>query len=335
MNKENFLSVVNRMKLKNQIFFPFPIYLSINKKYKSICKKNKIVQLIFNKNNVCNFHIKSTFTFNKEEKKIIGKKLFKTNSKKHPGYLYFKKENEIFLSGKILNFNKRVIKNINFSSPIEIKKKIGKLKMIAGFHTRNIPHKGHEWIHSLGAKKCKNILIQPIVGHFKLGEYSEQALINANKYIVRKQNLFNKKQKIPHKYFFSFINIFPKYAGPREALFHALIRKNYGCTHFLIGRDHAGYKNFYNEYASQKLCIKYEKKLQIKIIKYNSPKICKYCKKITNKKCICKNSKNKNSLLDINGTKIRKLINKKQKLPEYLIDKKIFQKLKVKNILYK
>ena len=60
-----------------------------------------------------------------------------------------------------------------------------------------------------------------------------------------------------------------------------------------------------------------------------------YCKKITNKKCICKNSKNKNSLLDINGTKIRKLISRKKKLPEYLIDNKMFENLKVKSILHK
>ncbi len=335
MDKENFLSVVNKMKLKNKKFFPFPIYLSIIEKYKKFCEKRKIVKLIFNKIAVCDFYIETTYKFTQKEKKAIGKKIFKTNSKKHPGYLYFEKENGVFLSGKILNFNKKVINHINFSKPIEIKKRIKRIKKIVGFHTRNVPHKGHEWIHSLGVKKCKNILIQPIVGHFKLGEYSEQAVINANKYLVRKQNLLKKKQKLSHNFFFSFINIFPKYGGPREALFHALIRKNYGCTHFLVGRDHAGYKNFYNKYASQKLCIKYEKKLKIKIIKFKSPKICMYCKKITNKKCICKNSKNKNSLLDINGTKIRKLINRKKKLPEYLIDNKIFENLKVKNILHK
>ena len=106
-----------------------------------------------------------------------------------------------------------------------------------GFHTRNIPHKGHEWIHEYGLNKCKNILIQPIIGQFKKGEYTEEAVLKSNEFLVKSKN---NKIKNNFRYFFSFINLQPKYGGPREALLHALIRKNYGCTHFLVGRDHAG-----------------------------------------------------------------------------------------------
>lgn len=335
MDKENFISVANNLRLKNKTFFPFPIYLAVDKKYETKCKTNETIELCYNKNKVCNFLIKSKYKFNFNEKKKIGKKLYKTNSIKHPGYLYFKNESGLYLSGKIFNFNKDILKNINFSSPKKIKNKIKPLQKIVGFHTRNVPHRGHEWIHSFGIKKCNNILIQPIVGHFKKGEYSEKTVINANKYLVKKNNFENSKKKISQKYFFSFINIYPKYAGPREALFHALIRKNYGCTHFLVGRDHAGYKDFYNEYDSQKLCIKYQKKLKIKILKFKSPKICKFCKIITNRKCSCKYSKNKNSLIDINGSSIRKLIANKKKVYSYLMNEEIYQNLKGKYILHK
>ena len=100
--------------------------------------------------------------------------------------------------------------------------------------------------------------------------------------------MLNKKQKIPHKFFFSFINIFPKYGGPREALFHALIRKNYGCTHFLVGRDHAGIKDFFGYRESQKFCHKNQKKLNIKIIAGKEPTYCLNCKTIKNTKCVSK-----------------------------------------------
>jgi sulfate adenylyltransferase len=332
MDKENFISVVKNLNLKNRKFFPFPIYFAINKKYENKCNLNHTIEIFYNKEKVCNFLIESKYQFTLKERKKIGYDLYKTNSVRHPGYLYFKNESSIYLSGKILNFNKKLLKNINFSSPIKIRNKIKKFKKIVGFHTRNVPHKGHEWVHTYGIKKCNNILIQPIVGHFKKGEYSEQTVINANKNLVKRKNLENLKKQIPYQYFFSFINILPKYAGPREALLHAIIRKNYGCTHFLVGRDHAGYRNFYKEYDSQKICIKNQKKLKIKILKFKSPKICKYCKEITNKQCKCKKSKSKNSLIDINGSSIRKLISIKKNVPQYLMDRKIFKNLELKNI---
>ena len=99
-----------------------------------------------------------------------------------------------------------------------------------------------------------------------------------------------------------------RYAGPREAVFHALIRKNFGCTHFLVGRDHAGVGDYYGLYDAQKLCLKFEAELNIKIIKVRGPFYCSNCKKITNDK-FCKDIKSK---VEVSGTKIRNaLLNKK------------------------
>ncbi len=321
------------MKFDKSIFFPFPIYLNIKKKFDKSCIEGKKVGLYFKENKVCDYLIEEKYSLNMNEKIKNGKKIFGTNKLSHPGFSKFINEKGIYLSGKILNFNKKLISKINFSKPNEIKKKIKKLNKIAGFHTRNVPHKGHEWIHNLGVKKCGNILIQPIVGHFKKGEYSEQAVIEGNKHLVKKRNYEFKKNLIKYKFFFSFINIQPRYAGPREALLHALIRKNYGCTHFLVGRDHAGYKNFYKEYASQKLCKKYQNKLKIKIIKYKSPKICLTCKIITDKKCNCLISSKKQHV-DINGSNIRNLIKRNKKIPNYLFDKTWIKKIPIKKVLH-
>ena len=330
MDEDDLTSVCYNYQLSNRKFFPFPIYLTVANKYKSLCKTNSIVKLTYKKKNVCEFFIRDLFTLKKSKKKQLGELLFNTKNTSHPGFKFFLDEDALFLSGKIKKINKIIFNKFNFSTPIKIKNQLKKTKKVVGFHTRNIPHKGHEWIHEFGLKKCKNILIQPIIGQFKKGEYTEEAVLKSNKFLVKAKNGQIKNNNF--KYFFSFINLQPKYGGPREALLHALIRKNYGCTHFLVGRDHAGFKNFYKIYDSQAICKKFENKLKIKILTYKSPKICIKCKVITNQKCDCKNNSNK-KLRDINGSFIRKLLKNKKIVPTYMLNKKYYQSLNIKKLI--
>ena len=132
--------------------------------------------------------------------------------------------------------------------------------------------------------------------------------------------------------FFALFNSYPRYAGPREALLHAIVRRNYGCTHFLVGRDHAGTGNYYKKYDSQKKCLKFKRELKIKIIPFNEPYLCSKCKIVVNKKCtICK----KISKRLINGTYIRKNLLKKNKIPEYYMNSKISKILNKNSIILK
>ena len=94
-----------------------------------------------------------------------------------------------------------------------------------------------------------------------------------------------------------------RYAGPREAIFHSIIRKNFGCTHFIIGRDHAGVGKFYKKYEAQQLAKKIKKKLNIKLSLIKGPFFCKKCDKVTDEDR-CKH--NEKSILNIDGTKIRR-----------------------------
>lgn len=330
MNEDEFTSVCNNYQLIDKKFFPFPIYLVIANKFQNLCKINSTVKLTYKKKDVCEFFIRSIFTLKKQKKIELGKLLFNTKSISHPGFNFFLNENNLYLSGKIKKINKLVFKKFNFSKPDKIKSHLKKCKKVVGFHTRNIPHKGHEWIHEYGLNKCKNILIQPIISQFKRGEYTEEAVLKSNEFLVKsKNNIINNN----FRYFFSFINLQPKYGGPRETLLHALIRKNYGCTHFLVGRDHAGFKNFYKIYESQNICKKFENKLKIKILTYKSPKICIKCKIVTNQKCNCKNNLNNKFMRDINGSFIRKLLKNKQVLPPYLINRKYYQNLSIKKLI--
>jgi sulfate adenylyltransferase len=322
VSEKEFLSIINNYQIKKNHFFPLPIYISVSKIDYLKIKKLKKVQAIYKNRKICELKIFSIFTL---DKKKIGKKIFKTKDNKHPGFNQFINSGEYFLNCSIKNFNISVMKKINYTYPEKFKNKIrnSKIKSLVAFHTRNAPHKGHEWIHRHALSKCNGLLIQPLIGQFKKGEFKEKIIIRTNKALIKK--IYRNKNV-----YFALFNSYPRYAGPREALLHALVRRNYGCTHFLVGRDHAGIKNYYKKYESQSECLKYQKKLKIKIIKFNEPFLCFSCRKVMNKKCNnCGNTIKKL----ISGTYIRKKILKNKKIPDYYMSKSISKILNKKSII--
>ncbi len=306
---DEFINIIKLYNYKNK-FFPLPIYFNINSKIFKNKSKNPI-NIYYNNIKVCTFKNYLKYKITNKTKLDLCKSLFGTKKKTHPGVNKFLKENQYYISSKIYEFNKEIISLIEFSKPNTIIRLLNKnnIKRIAGFHTRNAPHKGHEWIHNYALKKCGSLLIQPLVGMYKKDEYKEDVIIKSNLNLI--ENAYKK-----NKVFFSILNSYPRYCGPREAIFHAIIRKNYGCTHFMVGRDHAGIKNYYGKYESQKLCKKHEKKIGIKILTFDEPKFCSNCKKVSNKLCnFCKKSKMKS----ISGTYVRKLLLNNKKIPEHIM----------------
>jgi len=304
VSKEDFLNIVNNLNTKQKKFFPFPIFFNVSLNVYKKIRLQKKLNLYYKSIKVCELNINS---FYKLDKIKIGSKIFGTRDKNHPGFKHFLNTGEYFLDADIKKFNNKILKKVYFISPDKIKKKIFKknLRTVVGFHTRNVPHKGHEWIHNFGLKKCDGLLIQPMIGQFRKYEFKDQYIIKTNLILIKK---IYKNPKI----FFAVYNSYPKYGGPREAMLHAIVRKNYGCSHFLIGRDHAGVKNYYKKYESQKICKKYEKKLGIKIIIFNEPFLCNKCHKIIN---IENHGCTNNSIQKISGTFIRTKLKKKKKIP--------------------
>jgi len=300
VTKVEFLKIINKKKFKNN-FFPLPIYFGINqKKYLKIKNKNSF-DLFYKKKFLLNIYNVKFFSLNK---KRICQKIYGDNYLKHPYSKKFIKENYKFISFDYKKVNKKNLRHKYFYAPSMIKKKIktNKISKLAGFHTRNVPHKAHQWIHNYLFKKYKSLLIQPLIGQYKKGEYNDELINKTNKLASKK---FNSKKVfcIP---FYSY----PRYAGYREAALHAIVRRNYGCSHFWVGRDHAGIKDFYGYNQSQKFCHKNEKKLKIKIIPGKEPIYCLNCKCISNTTCLKRNC-NKKDKINISGSKIRELLKKK------------------------
>ncbi len=319
MDKENFLSVIKKFKLKNNSFFPMPIYLDIDSNQKKILEKRKKIKIFYKKKYVGLFFNCKCF---KLEKKSILKEFFKTKKISHPGVRNFLATKEYFVSGDI-----KLSKNLNFDEknyPKYWKElfKNKKLKKIGSFHTRNIPHKTHEWIIEKIKKICGNILIHPMTGKLKKGDFKSNCIVKAFKTL--------KKIKKSDKILISQFKSFARYAGPREAIFHAIIRKNFGCSHFYVGRDHAGVGKFYKKYESQRICKKYQKKIGINILALKEPGYCLKCKRVTGEDDFCSH---KNELKKfLSGTDLRKLIILKKKIPEFFVRKEIAANLNLNSI---
>ena len=310
------ISIIRKMKTPSKKFFPIPILLPFSLGQKKKVENLKFVNIYYKNYFVAKILIKKFFKIKTEDIK----KLYGTSYKKNPSVNYLFNVNNFFIACKIRKFNSKIINKINFSRPSDIKRKINK-KSCVGFHTRNAPHVAHEWIHRYGLKKCEKILIQPIIGQYVKGEYREKVLIKTN---------FISSNMLGKKAIFGLFFSYPRYGGPREAMLHAIVRKNYGCSHFLVGRDHAGYKNLYKKYISQETCYKFQKKLGIKIVKFKEPFLCKKCKKITNTKCnICKTF----SKFLISGTNIKNLIKQDKKIPKNLMSLKISKYLNIKSLI--
>ncbi len=311
---EDFISICEKKKLKNGNFFPIPILFGINKSQKTKIQNSKEINITYKK--IIIGRIKNFKVFEINKKKYI-EKIYGTNNLNHPGVKLFLKK-KYFIDG-IISLKDNIKKKYSID---KLRRKLKSNKFIAGYHTRNIPHKGHEWIIELGIKKAGAILINPITGNLRNGDFKKNIVNKAFKILI--DSKFKNKKNV----FFENLTTHARYAGPREALFHALIRKNYGCTHFLVGRDHAGVGNYYGKYESQNLCLKYEKIIGIKIISFKEPFYCKYCKKIINSKC--RHSRIKNHKILISGTRIRRKILLNKKVSEKYLDKKI-SKILTKN----
>ncbi len=170
-------------------------------------------------------------------------------------------------------------------------------------------------------KKKNNLLIQPLIGQYKSGEYKDKVIIKLNKLASKLTN----RRRIFVIPFFSY----PRYGGPREAALHAIVRKNFGCKYIWIGRDHAGYKNFFKKYESQIFCKKKQYNLGINIIAEKEPYFCKIKKMIVNKcDCIQNNCK-----ILISGSKIRSFLKISKKIDKIYMSKDISKHLNKKSLV--
>ena len=296
-------SVLNKNRLLDGNIWTLPIVLPINRKIKI----NKYYNILNSKKKIlCSIKVDSLFEIDSKE---LLKKWFSTDYLNHPGIKSLKSRGKYFISGKITSpqFN-----NFTFQRFEVVPKKSKELiytkgwHNIIGFHTRNIPHQGHIFIQKEAIKlsNADGLMLSPAVGLKKKGDFKNDFLIESYSEILRSKVHYKKA-------ILCSLDIYSRYAGLREAVFTAICRKNLGCTHFIVGRDHTGFNNnFLNE--DPRTFFSKIGDIGINIIFFDTLGFNK------------KNNKysfNKNATSLISGSIIRNLIKKKKKIPDYLLNK--------------
>jgi sulfate adenylyltransferase len=311
MKKEDYRSVVEDMHLENGIPWTLPITLAVGKDVvKELSTHDEVILLDQSQKTLAILHIEDIFQYDKRNEV---KKIFGTDQTEHPGVHYVYQQGENYLGGSIQLieppqpqiFNKY---RLNPSETRKAFKERGWLSIV-GFQTRNPIHRAHEYLQKCALEMVDGLLIHPLIGQTKADDISAEIRLKSYEILLEK---YYPKDRV-------MMAVFPaamRYAGPREAIFHAIIRKNYGCTHIIIGRDHAGVGNYYGSYDAQEIFKEFPgDELEITPIFFEHAFYCRACNNMASTKT-CPHDIKEHMIFS--GTEIRqKLLNGIKLPPEF------------------
>ena len=279
MTQNDMLNVLEHMYLENGIAWPFPIVLDSSQNEVSNLKGGDSVILtdVFN-NPIALLNIKDIYDYNKKK---FAEKVYGTLDKNHPGVNKVFNQKEKLIGGNIFLLNELppIFPELDLK-PIETRVlfKARNWERVVAFQTRNPPHLGHEYVQKAGLTFVDGLFINPVIGRKKVGDFLDEAIIDAYKVLI--DNYYPKDRVV-----LSTFETEMRYAGPKEAIFHAITRKNFGCDHIIIGRDHAGIGKFYEPYDAHKIFENFPD-LGIEPLFFRSFSYCKKCNSVVNDK-IC------------------------------------------------
>jgi len=303
MNREDFENVISNMRLVSDIPWTIPITLDIDVNTLAI-REGDDLALKYKGKIVAILHVEEIYKY---DKKKYAKNVFKTDDLNHPGVKKLYNYHNYLVGGDIELVN-RVIDEYDkyFLTPKETRILFIEKgwKTIVGFQTRNAPHLGHEYVQKTALTFVDGLFINPVIGRKKKGDFRDEVILAAYNTLIK--NYYPRNSVV-----LSIVRYEMRYAGPREAIHHAIMRKNFGCTHFIIGRDHAGVGNYYGPYEAQEIFFEFPD-LGITPLFFREFFYCRKCGGVSNDK-ICPHEKSER--VYISGTKIRESIKKGLKPP--------------------
>lgn len=265
MTKKELESVLDNLRLPSGVVWPIPILLDVDaESFQKISKGNTIALLNEYNEYIGTIHVEDKYTFNKE---ILAEKFYGNTDPNHPGVKIINSMNPFFIGGKINLIKRKQFENSNLSiSPKQTRRLFEEKNWtkVVGFHTRNVIHSAHEFIQlaALQRGNCDGLFIHPVVGKKKTGDYNAA-------YIIKSYEIMQRQFYPENKTVFGVFSTYSRYGGAKEALFTALCRKNYGCSHFIIGRDHTGIAGSGSSYDPTEF-FKHFQDIGIEIIKFNT-----------------------------------------------------------------
>jgi len=264
MNEDDLYLVLDKMKLSNGCIWPLPIVLDVDKKdVNKISVGGECLLIGYRNRPLATLRVEQVYG---NDKKVLARKVYGTEDPQHPGVARIISKKPFLVAGKVTLLNRTVSEMSQYElTPLQLRKLFIEKgwEKIAGFHTRNVPHRGHEYIllKSIEDQFCDGILLHPVIGSKKKGDFQSKCILKSYEMLMLNH--------LPQdRFVLSAFNTYSHYAGPREAIFTAICRKNYGCTHFIVGRDHTGVASYFGSKDSQKVFHKI-KDLGIEILLFD------------------------------------------------------------------
>ncbi|WP_214399893.1 sulfate adenylyltransferase [Methanocaldococcus lauensis] len=313
LREDDLISVLNDMHLSDGLAWTIPIVLDVNEGNINFTEGDEIL-LCYNELPIAKMDVDNIYKYNKKE---YAQKVFKTTDINHPGVANTYKMGDYLIGGDIKLINEIPNKFSKYTLRPEDTRKLFKKntwKTIVAFQTRNVPHLGHEYLQKSALTFVDGLFINPVLGKKKKGDYKDEVILKAYETLFK--HYYPKDSAV-----LATVRYEMRYAGPREAIHHAIMRKNFGCTHFIVGRDHAGVGNYYGPYEAQEI-FKNFPDLGITPMFFKEFFYCKKCKGIVNEK-ICPHPMEDREYFS--GTKIRNMIVEGKEPPEYFMRKEVYE----------
>ncbi|MEM3723184.1 MAG: sulfate adenylyltransferase [Candidatus Hadarchaeales archaeon] len=309
--QEDFVGVVEHMRLADGSPWSIPVVLPVDEKTARGLEEGSDVVLVDESDTpIALLHLQEKYTY---DKKNLATKVFKTTDLEHPGVARIYSWGDYMLGGNVdlINRPKHPFERYHMD-PAQTREEFKKRgwRTVVGFQTRNPFHRAHEYIQKSALETVDGLLLHPLVGWTRKEDVPADVRMKTYEVVLSKYYPSN-------RVVLATLSTYMRYAGPREAVFHALIRRNFGCTHFIVGRDHAGVGDYYGPYDAHRIFDEFQPgELGVVPMFFENAFFCVKCDAMATEKT-CPHLKS--TRIALSGTKVRELLLQNKPISEKVL----------------